>query len=145
MTTTSESPTSEPAAPTATTWTGKLRDKWVNTLPPEKLLPETQPSYVASWIYVFGVATIAALVFIILSGLWLTFEGPAWYHTSSLGHFLNSVHFWSVQLFFIFMVVHPSTVQIETVIPLYMMPITVVIWTWSNIWSKMGHQTRFII
>ena len=106
MTTTSESPTSEPAAPTATTWTGKLRDKWVNTLPPEKLLPETQPSYVASWIYVFGVATIAALVFIILSGLWLTFEGPAWYHTSSLGHFLNSVHFWSVQLFFIFMVVH---------------------------------------
>ena len=32
--------------------------------------------------------------------------GPAWYHTSSLGHFVNSMHFWSVQLFFVFMVVH---------------------------------------
>jgi len=36
----------------------------------------------------------------------LAFTGPAWYHTSSLGHFTNSMHFWSVQLFFVFMVVH---------------------------------------
>ena len=98
--------TTEPTTPAATTWTGQLRDKWVKELPPEKLLPETQPSYVASWIYVFGVATIAALIVIVLSGLWLTLEGPAWYHTSSVGHFVNSLHFWSVQLFFIFMVVH---------------------------------------
>jgi ubiquinol-cytochrome c reductase cytochrome b subunit len=60
----------------------------------------------SSWIYIFGVLTIAALVFIILSGLVLSFEGPTWYHTSSLGHFTNSLHFWSVQLFFVFMVVH---------------------------------------
>ena len=98
--------TTEPTTPAATTWTGKVRDNWVKELPPEKLLPETQPSYVASWIYVFGVATIAALIVIVLSGLWLTLEGPAWYHTSSVGHFVNSLHFWSVQLFFIFMVVH---------------------------------------
>ena len=36
----------------------------------------------------------------------LAFGGPAWYHTSSLGHFTNSLHFWSVQLFFVFMVIH---------------------------------------
>jgi len=43
-------------------------------MPPEQLMPEDQPSYVASWIYVFGVATLAALVFIILSGLVLALE-----------------------------------------------------------------------
>ncbi len=89
-----------------TTWTGRLRERFFGTFPPEKLLPEEQPEYVASWIYVFGVATIAALVFIIGSGLVLTLEGPQWYHGSSVGAFFNSVHLWSVELFFVFMVVH---------------------------------------
>ncbi len=87
-------------------WTGGLRRRWMATLPPDKLLPDRQPAYVSSWIYVFGVLTIAALLMIIASGVVLTFEGPSWYHTSSTGHFFNSLHFWSVQLFFIFMVVH---------------------------------------
>jgi ubiquinol-cytochrome c reductase cytochrome b subunit len=87
-------------------WTGSLRRRWMATLPPDKLLPDRQPAYVSSWIYVFGVLTIAALFMIVASGVVLTIEGPAWYHTSSTGHFFNSVHFWSVQLFFIFMVVH---------------------------------------
>jgi quinol-cytochrome oxidoreductase complex cytochrome b subunit len=87
-------------------WTSRLRRAWLDKLPPDQLLPDRQPSYVASWIYVFGVLTIAALGLIILSGLILSFTGPAWYHTSSLGHFVNSLHFWSVQLFFIFMVIH---------------------------------------
>jgi ubiquinol-cytochrome c reductase cytochrome b subunit len=87
-------------------WTARLRRSWTKNLPPDKLLPDRQPAYVASWIYVFGVATIAALVVIIASGIVLAFEGPTWYHFSSVGHFVNSLHFWSVQLFFVFMVVH---------------------------------------
>ena len=43
---------------------------------------------------------------ILASGLIITFGGPAWYHNSSLGRFFNSAHFWSVQFFFIFMVIH---------------------------------------
>ena len=86
--------------------TTKLREKFQKELPPEKLLPDTQPAYVASWIYVFGVLTIAAFVMILASGLVITFGGPAWYHNSSLGRFFNSAHFWSVQFFFIFMVIH---------------------------------------
>jgi ubiquinol-cytochrome c reductase cytochrome b subunit len=88
------------------TWTGGLRRAWIRKLPPEKLLPDRQPAYVASWIYIFGVATLAAFLVILATGLVLAFAGPAWYHTSSLGHFTNSMHFWSVQLFFIFMVIH---------------------------------------
>ncbi|WP_426595126.1 cytochrome b N-terminal domain-containing protein [Cellulomonas sp. McL0617] len=92
----------EPAA----SWIGRLRNTLEGDLPYEKLLPETQPAYVASWIYAFGVLTLAALVTIVASGTVLAFQGPSWYHVSSTGLFVNSLHFWSVQLFFLFMVVH---------------------------------------
>jgi ubiquinol-cytochrome c reductase cytochrome b subunit len=89
-----------------TTWTGVARKKWLSTLPPEKMLPETQPSYVASWIYVFGMLTIVAMIIAIASGVVLTLGGVQWFHESSVGKFMNSLHYWSVQLFFLFMVVH---------------------------------------
>lgn len=98
--------TPQSAALAPTTWTGRIRVGMDKRLPYDKLLPETQPAYVTSWIYVFGVATLAALGVIIVSGLVLSFRGPAWYHLSSVGMFTNSVHFWSVQLFFVFMIVH---------------------------------------
>lgn len=88
------------------TWTGRTR-RWVmKRLPPDKLLPNTQPSYVASWIYVFGMGAIASLLFIVASGVILSLNGPMWYHLSSLGHFVNSLHLWSVEFFFFFMVIH---------------------------------------
>lgn len=88
------------------TWTGRTR-RWVlKILPPQKLLPESQPSYVASWIYVFGMGAIASLAIIIVSGIVLSLNGPSWWHISSLGHFVNSTHLWSVEFFFLFLVVH---------------------------------------
>src|SRR5215470_9833797 len=36
-------------------WTARVRRWGMRTLPPDKLLPDRQPAYVASWIYVFGV------------------------------------------------------------------------------------------
>jgi quinol-cytochrome oxidoreductase complex cytochrome b subunit len=87
-------------------WTVALRRRATAALPPEKLLPGDQPSYVASWIYVFGVLTLAALVMIIASGTILSLKGPGWWHDSSIGHFVNSLHLWAVELFFFFMVVH---------------------------------------
>ena len=96
---------SAPVAP-ATTWTGRLRRRATTALPPETLLPDRQPAYVASWIYVFGVATIAAFLVVLASGGVLAMAGPTWWHTSALGHFVNSLHLWGVELFFAFMVVH---------------------------------------
>jgi quinol-cytochrome oxidoreductase complex cytochrome b subunit len=87
-------------------WTQRLRG-WLTGLVPEgEALPDRQPVYVASWIYVFGVATIAALLVVLASGGVLAMGGVAWWHSSSLGHYVNSVHLWSVELFFVFMVVH---------------------------------------
>jgi ubiquinol-cytochrome c reductase cytochrome b subunit len=90
----------------STSWTRKVREAAVRALPPDRLLPERQPAYVSSWIYVFGVLTIAALLVVIGSGAVLAIEGPAWWHTSSVGLFVNSLHLWSVELFFFFMVIH---------------------------------------
>jgi quinol-cytochrome oxidoreductase complex cytochrome b subunit len=88
------------------TWTGRVRRAAVDALPPDRLLPDTQPVYVQSWVYVFGVLSLAALAVIILSGGVLAIAGPAWWHSSSTGRFFNSMHLWSTELFFFFMVVH---------------------------------------
>jgi ubiquinol-cytochrome c reductase cytochrome b subunit len=87
-------------------WTGALRRRAVRTLPPDKLLPDRQPSWVASWIYVFGVATLAALCVVLATGGLLALKGPTWWHVSSTGRYVNSLHLWSVELFMAFMVVH---------------------------------------
>jgi hypothetical protein len=87
-------------------WTSRLREAAVGALPPEKLLPDSQPTYVASWIYVFGVASIASLVVVIGSGTILALKGPAWWHYTGVGHFFNSIHLWGVLLFFFVMVIH---------------------------------------
>ncbi len=87
-------------------WTVRLRNRLSRTVPSGQLLPDRQPAYVRSWIYVFGVATLAALMWVILSGTILALKGSLWWHTSPVGHFFNSTHLWSVELFFIFMVVH---------------------------------------
>jgi len=94
------------ATPDHGSWTLRTRQFVDRVLPMDHLLPHRQPYYVGSWVYVFGVITIAALVWVVISGVVLSFMGPQWWHTSSLGRFFNSLHFWSVQLFFLFMVLH---------------------------------------
>ena len=87
-------------------WTVGLRSRLTGLVPPGQALPDRQPAYVSSWIYVFGVLTLASLVVVIGSGVVLTVGGAAWWHEASLGHFVNSVHLWSVELFFAAMVIH---------------------------------------
>ena len=87
-------------------WTARIRRRALHSLPPDKLLPDRQPAYVASWVYVFGVATMAALGIAIVSGLAIALGGVDWWHTNPVGHFFNSLHLWSVELFMAFMVIH---------------------------------------
>ena len=87
-------------------WTVELRKRAVAVLPPDKLLPDGQPSYMSSWIYVFGVLSIASLVVLIGSGSVLALKGPTWWHVTGIGRFFNGMHLWSVELFFFFMVIH---------------------------------------
>ncbi|MFY9933084.1 MAG: cytochrome b N-terminal domain-containing protein [Streptosporangiaceae bacterium] len=87
-------------------WTARVRRRALTSLPPGKLLPDRQPAYVASWVYVFGVGALAALGVVIVSGFALALGGPDWWHTNPVGHFFNSLHLWSVELFMALMVIH---------------------------------------
>jgi len=87
-------------------WTSRLRRRALSKLPPGKLLPDRQPAYVASWVYVFGVASLAALGMAIVSGFAIALGGSDWWHTNRVGHFFNSLHLWSVELFMALLVIH---------------------------------------
>jgi hypothetical protein len=87
-------------------WTAWVRRRALSLLPPGKLLPDRQPAYVASWAYVFGVASLAALGVAIASGFALALGGSDWWHYSPVGHFFNSLHLWSVELFMALLVIH---------------------------------------
>jgi ubiquinol-cytochrome c reductase cytochrome b subunit len=63
-------------------WTYRLRRRALSMLPPGKLLPDRQPAYVASWVYVFGVASLAALGVVIVSGFAIALGGVDWWHTN---------------------------------------------------------------
>lgn len=86
--------------------TRSLQRRLAATLPYEELLPDEQPAYVHSYVYLFGVATLASFLLLIASGIILVAFGPQWWHFSGAGHFFNSLHFWAVQAFFFFMVLH---------------------------------------
>jgi ubiquinol-cytochrome c reductase cytochrome b subunit len=86
--------------------TRAAQEKLSTALPYEELLPYEQPAYVHSYVYLFGVATLASFILLFVSGLILAAFGPQWWHFSNAGHFFNSIHYWSVQAFFFFMVVH---------------------------------------
>jgi hypothetical protein len=87
-------------------WTARVRRRALSALPPGKLLPDRQPAYVSSWIYVFGVGALAALGMAIVSGLVIALGGTDWWHTNPVGHFFNSLHLWSVELFMALLVIH---------------------------------------
>ena len=78
----------------------------VRNLPLRRLLPDQEPAYVSSLLYTMGVLTLSAFIVTIASGVVLAVGGVQWWHTSSLGGFINSIHVWGVQAFFLFMAVH---------------------------------------
>jgi hypothetical protein len=97
-----ETPDSEPTS----NWTARLSRAMSRRWPWQTLLPDRQPAFVSSWIYLFGVGAVASLVWIVASGVILVVFGPVWWHVSSTGRLVNSIHFWSVQAFFVCAVIH---------------------------------------
>ncbi len=86
--------------------TRRMQDFVKDTMTLDDILPTKLPVYVNSVAYLFGVLLLSALVMLVLTGLILAIFGPYWYHVSRAGRFFHSLHFWSVQLFFFFLVLH---------------------------------------
>ncbi len=78
------------------------------TLTLDDALPTRMPVYVNSVWYLFGASTLMSFLLLIITGIIMAAFGPTWYHVSSVGHFVNSMHFWSAQLFFFSLVLHAT-------------------------------------
>ncbi len=87
-------------------WMTGLRRYVSKYWPYERLLPSDEPAYVSKLFYMFGSLALMAFVSLIVTGVILVLKGPLWWHTSTAGLFFNSLHFWSVQIFFFFIFVH---------------------------------------
>jgi ubiquinol-cytochrome c reductase cytochrome b subunit len=86
--------------------TGKTQEFIKDNMTLDDILPTRLPVYVNSVAYLFGVFTLCSLVMLMLTGLIQSIFGPAWYHANAAGRFFHSLHFWSAQMFFLFMVMH---------------------------------------
>ena len=75
-------------------------------LPLKDDLPTEMPEYVNSFGYFFGTMTLPALGAIFISGIVLAFFGPVWWHESNIGAFVNAMHFWSVEVFYLAVILH---------------------------------------
>jgi ubiquinol-cytochrome c reductase cytochrome b subunit len=74
--------------------------------PYERLMPSDEPIYVSRAFYMFGSLAMMAFVSLVITGVILAIPGPLWWHNSGFGLFMNSMHYWSVQLFFFCIFVH---------------------------------------
>jgi hypothetical protein len=86
--------------------TTAIRERVRTGLPLEDLFPDSLPAFVRSPAYFFGIITLSSLVLLILSGIILAAFGPQWWHTSPVGHFVNSFHFWGAEIFFFSITLH---------------------------------------
>ncbi|MHB8940028.1 MAG: cytochrome b N-terminal domain-containing protein [Desulfobacteria bacterium] len=85
---------------------GRSRRWFLRNWRVQELAPDTEPIYVKSWLYVFGVLTLMSLVMLVVTGIILAFFGPEWWLNTAIGAYADAMHYWSVQLFFLFMFVH---------------------------------------
>ena len=49
---------------------------------------------------------IASLVLIFSSGILMSLRGLSWLYTSNVSRFVHAMHFWSVHIFFVFVILH---------------------------------------
>ncbi len=85
---------------------GRARRWFLTVWPIKRLLPDAEPVYVKSWFYVLGVLTLSSFIMLVGSGIVLAIFGPEWWLNTSAGRFFDSMHYWAVQLFFLFMATH---------------------------------------
>ncbi len=85
---------------------GRARRWFLRTWPPQQLMPDAEPAYVRSWFYTMGVASLACIITLFVTGILLALGGPEFWLTNRVGQFIDQLHYWAVVLLFLFMTVH---------------------------------------
>lgn len=84
----------------------KIQDFLKTHLTLEDAFPTRMPVYVNSFGYFFGTMTLSSLAIIIGTGSAMMIFGPIWSHVSSVGAFINAMHFWGVEIFYFSAILH---------------------------------------
>lgn len=87
-------------------WTDYLRDRMGQLFSIDVWLPRELPEYAFGVLYTLGSLTASSFVILVVSGVVMAANGPQWWTVSAVGFFFRGVHFWSVQAFFFFMILH---------------------------------------
>ena len=87
-------------------WTEYLRERLGFLFSVDVWLPQTLPEYAFGVLYTLGSLTASSFVVLVVSGVLMAANGPQWWSVSRVGFFLRGVHFWAVQAFFFFMILH---------------------------------------
>ena len=72
----------------------------------DRLLPEQQPVFVKALVYSFGALILASLLMLIVTGIILAANGSLWWLDSPTGAYVRALHYWSVNSFFFFLILH---------------------------------------
>ncbi len=89
-----------------TNWTLTAKKRLGTILSAETWLPTEMPEYAQGFMYMLGSLTASSFVVLILSGIVLAMNGPETWATNGLMRFTAATHFWAVQAFFFFMMLH---------------------------------------
>lgn len=87
-------------------WTVYVRTQMRALFSLDTWLPTELPEYAVGLMYTLGSLTASSFVILVLSGIIMAANGPQWWTISSIGFYLRGIHFWSVQAFFFFMILH---------------------------------------
>ncbi|CAB1130074.1 conserved membrane protein of unknown function [Candidatus Hydrogenisulfobacillus filiaventi] len=87
-------------------WTTASRKHFAELMSVDTWLPEKMPEYAQGFMYMLGSLTASSFVVLVISGIILAANGPASWSYNGLMRFAAAVHFWAVQAFFFFMMLH---------------------------------------
>ncbi|MCL4319545.1 MAG: cytochrome b N-terminal domain-containing protein [Firmicutes bacterium] len=87
-------------------WTQTSQKRLQSILSVETWLPDTMPEYAQGFMYMLGSLTASSFVVLVISGLVLAANGPASWSYNGAMRFVAATHFWGVQAFFFFMMLH---------------------------------------
>lgn len=87
-------------------WTVESKRLMGKVLSADTWLPTEMPEYAQGFMYMLGSLTASSFVALVISGILLAMNGPASWSYNDAMRFVAATHFWSVQAFFFFMMLH---------------------------------------
>lgn len=87
-------------------WTQTSKHLLGEVMSADTWLPTEMPEYAQGFMYMLGSLTASSFVVLVISGILLAMNGPAVWSTNEAVRFVAATHFWAVQAFFFFMMLH---------------------------------------